>query len=130
MTTWPEVRETLLATYANEAADAGFLALRLTGGDRTQTVFVNHHEGTNRGAWVRIESGFAQVSQSALAVAIDHIGQDENLWLGIGRLADHLVVRWTGFVATHAIADFVTMVDGVAGVADALERRVSGTDQY
>ena len=69
---------------------------------------------------------FAPTDDNALSAAIQYVGMDENLGVGVGRLQDFLVIRWTSPLEGLSPDIILGMIDGVAGHADRLEAYVSG----
>jgi hypothetical protein len=126
MPSWIEIKNELAVRFSVLEADEHFLALQLMGGGRRQTVMVSFSEGDQGPSWVRLESGFASVTGAALSTAVEYVGMDENVGVGIGRLGDILVIRWSSPIDGLPIDVLSRMIDGVAGHADRLEAATSG----
>lgn len=123
---WTLARDALSSHFEVVDSSDVFLALQLHAGERQQMVMVSFSEGDRGPSWLRIESAFAPVEPDAMSTAIQYIGMDENLGVGIGRLQDFLVIRWTSPLEQLSNDVLIGMIDGVAGHADRLEASVSG----
>jgi hypothetical protein len=132
MTTWPGIRLKLLDVLADEVAieDPDFLAFEFRGDGRAQMVMVTHNEGTDLGAWIRLESGFAGVDSRSLLAGIHHVGQEDCLGIGLGRIGDDMTIRWTSFIEGLTFKRLLAMIAAVANHADGLEADLSGRDSY
>jgi hypothetical protein len=132
MTHWPQVRLELQQALADQLIefDADFLSFEFRNDGRAQRVFLTHHEGTNRAPWIRVESGFAGLESEAILAGIQHVGQEDCLGIGLGRIEDNLTIRWTSFIEGLTLDRLVAMVAAVANHADGLEADLSEVDSY
>jgi hypothetical protein len=132
MSNWPQLKMQLLEALADEVvtADPDYLAFEFRGDGRAQMVMLVHNEGTNRGPWIRVESGFANFESRSLLAGIHHVGQEDCLGVGLGRVEDNLTIRWTAFVEGLTLERLLAMIASVANHADGLEAELSDQDSY
>lgn len=123
---WNQIRALVSGRFEVIDASDVYLAIQLVAAQRHQTVMISCSEGDRGPSWLRIESVFAPIDDKALSVAIEYVGLDENLGVGVGRLQDFLVIRWTSPLEGLSPEVIFGMIDGVAGHADRLEAYTSG----
>ena len=132
MASWSDLRWRLLQVLAEQLvdADADFLDFEFRDNGRAQRVFLTHHEGKSLGPWIRVESGFAGLASEAMLAGVHHVGQVDCLGIGLGRIDDHLTIRWTSFIEGLTLEHLLAMVAAVANHADGLETDLSQHDSY
>lgn len=123
--TWPDLCSELRRRLPTVDVGESAMRIELSARGRSQVVSVRWEADESGPGWVRVESVFARVSDAALVAAARMLGSSR-LLVGMARLDDRLVIRWTGFVRDLAPETVVQMIDSVAVVADRLEAHLTG----
>ena len=127
MPTWHDLRSALLDGYQVVDADERIVTIRIDGTNgRHQDVWITDQAPEGHPEWIQVESLFAAVTPQALMTAIQYIGEEQCGALGLARITNYAVVRWTTRVEGITVPYFLAMVDTVAGHADHLEAAISG----
>lgn len=128
--TWPELRSHLARRLPVANVDDSVVRVELAARGRRQAISVRWQPDAETAGWVIVESPFAPVADAAMAAVIHLLGSPK-LLVGVARVDDALVVRWTGFVSELSGETLVNIIGHVAGVADRLEDRLSdGGDSF
>ena len=131
---WDDLRKEIVEVHrrmpnvtVDDESTRDFLAFTIGApSGRSQVVVVSHIEGDQGPDWFQVQSPFSGYDPRLAVAAVDYVAREENWGVGVARMDDSLLLRWSGAVGMVTIFHLMSMIDGVAGQADRLESELSG----